>query len=116
MRGNNLIVFVCYLLIVLITFIISFVYGYERVQSYAFGTLGPAIGFVIGSLLRERKKIINTKKFKIDLFTLLSIALVGSFLISAFFERGDLKAISVIVLNLVMLFVFILRNAKNIKL
>lgn len=105
-------IFLLFLLLVILIFTIN---GNEDYRSYASYALGPAIGFIIGSFVRERKKIINIKKFRTDLIVLLSCALIGSFLIAIILKEDSLKVTYVISLNIVLLAILALRNANNFK-
>lgn len=115
MKKKGLVISVCFLFILVIVYIISLINGNERYQSYAFNASGPAVGFVLGSLIHRRKLIIDRKKFKLDLLVLLSGALVGSALLCILLESGKILGVSVISLNAVMIIIFLLRNIKNIR-
>lgn len=102
-----------YLFVTLLVLVISSIYGSERMQSWAFFMSGPAVGFVIGVLISKRNRVINLKKFRTDLTILLSLALIGSFLIVILLNEDNLRDIYVISLNVALLAILILRNAKN---
>jgi hypothetical protein len=115
MKNKNIVLYTCYLIIMVITYIISFINEYNLINSFAFYGICSGIGLVISDIFRNRIKIIDRKKFKIDLFILLSIALIGSVFMSIFINNGKILTISVLSLNAISIVVFYLRNTKNLK-
>lgn len=113
MKKDNLIYFVFFLLIVIIVYIISYIIENERIQSYAFYGLSAPIGLIIGYFIRNKIRIISKKKLRIELFVFLSLAFVISILISQFINNIDVKIISVLLLNLLMLVILIYRNVDR---
>nr|WP_321406216.1 hypothetical protein [uncultured Carboxylicivirga sp.] len=115
MKNKNLIIVIIFFLFALIALAISLIIGNKTFQSFAIGTSCTSIGLLIGTLIREKIKIINEKKFKTDLIIYLPSALIGSFIMAALIQNNDYKIISVLSFNILMLLVFIFRNITNIE-
>lgn len=114
MKKKDFIMMVSMFVIFITLFVIGTVNAHDRIQSIGFSGIGTSIGFLIGSLIRIRKKIINPQRCKRDLYLLLTFALIGSFLMALLLDDIEDKAVSVIAYNLVLITIFFVRNAKNI--
>lgn len=115
MKRKEIVLIIALFLIYLSLYIVGTINENKKIQTFGFIGFGTTIGLVIGTLIRVRTKIINRKKYKIDLYILLTVSILGSFLMAFLFNDSDAKIVSIISFNVVMIIIFMVRNRKNIS-
>lgn len=115
MSKKNLLMYLCWLIVIIALIIYGIVNESDDALSFGIGMVGPAIGIIIGTFIRERSHINNPKRLRIELYILLPLAIIGSFIIAYLIDNYDIRWVSVVIFNLLLLFLFLFRNLRNIQ-